>query len=102
MWVPVGRWNGKILVDNGEGENLLRWAFAMIEKGLKIVQENDCQGNVIVDLAGLTYSQVTHIASLKLFYHGCQKIEQCYPEIIKSVTIINGKCYSSLSNVKMH
>jgi len=89
LWVPVGKWNGKHLVENGEGENLLRWAFAMIERGLKTVQDNDSQGNVIVDLSGLTYSQATHIASLKLFYQGCQRIEQCYPEIIKSVIVIN-------------
>ncbi|CAL8144969.1 unnamed protein product [Orchesella dallaii] len=89
LWVFVGKWNGKMLVDNGEGENLLRWAFAMIEQGLIVVKESNKQGNVIVDLQGLSYSQATHIASLKLFYHGCQKIEQCYPEIIKSVTIIN-------------
>lgn len=91
MWVHVGKWNGKVLVENGEGENLLRWAFAMIERGLKTVEECDSQGIVIVDLNGLTYSQVSHIASMKLFFHGCQKIEQCYPELIKKLMIINGE-----------
>ncbi|ODM90631.1 SEC14-like protein 4 [Orchesella cincta] len=89
LWVFVGKWNGKTLVDNGEGENLLLWALAMIEQGMRVVHDTKKQGNVIIDLQGLTYSQATHIGSLKLFYQGCQKIEQCYPEIIKSVTIIN-------------
>lgn len=87
----VGRWNGKVLVENGEGDNLFRWAMAMIERGLKSVEEHDSQGHVIVDLDGLTYSQVSHLASMKLFFAGCQKIEQCYPELIKKLFIINGK-----------
>jgi len=89
LWIPVGKWNGKNLVENGEGENLLRWGFVMMERGLKASSETNSQGQVVVDLEGLSYSQVSHVASLKLFYQGCQRVEQCYPELIKSVTIIN-------------
>ncbi|CAL8144996.1 unnamed protein product [Orchesella dallaii] len=60
-----------------------------VEQGLQQTIDCGSPGNVVIDLEGLSYSQATHIPTLKFAYLAFQTIEQCFPEILKAVYIIN-------------
>ncbi|ODM94504.1 SEC14-like protein 2 [Orchesella cincta] len=88
-WVFVGKWTTKKFVDNDEGEQVLRYEFAMMERGLRIIAESGRAGTIVLDMEGLTLAQATHIPSLKLSFNALQTVEQCYPEIAKAIYVIN-------------
>ncbi|ODM94502.1 SEC14-like protein 4 [Orchesella cincta] len=88
-WLFVGKWPVKQLLENGETEQMLRYMYTIMEKSVITTKECGTPGYLILDMDGLTYAQSTHIASLKFAYNSFQKMEQCFPEIIKALYIIN-------------
>ncbi|CAL8144909.1 unnamed protein product [Orchesella dallaii] len=88
-WVFIGTWAFKHMLENEDVEQIQRYCYAMMEEGLQKTIEYGSQGHMVIDLEGLTYTQATHIPSLKFAYFAFKKMEQCFPEVLKSVYIIN-------------
>ncbi|CAL8144981.1 unnamed protein product [Orchesella dallaii] len=88
-WLSVGKWPVKQLVEKEETEQVSRYIYTIMEKSVQKTAECGTPGYLIIDMDGLTYTQATHIPSLKIAFHVFQKLEQCYPEIIAKMWIIN-------------
>ncbi|CAL8144984.1 unnamed protein product [Orchesella dallaii] len=88
-WLFIGTWALKQMVENEDLEQLRRYFYSVMEQGLQQTIICDSPGNVVVDMEGLSYTQATHMPSLKFFYMIFQTFEHCYPETMKSILIIN-------------
>ncbi|CAL8144987.1 unnamed protein product [Orchesella dallaii] len=88
-WLFIGTWALKQMVENEDMEQLRRYFYSILEQGLQ--QTIDCNSplTVVAELEGLSYTQATHMSSLKFIYALFQIFEQCYPETLKSMLIIN-------------
>ncbi|CAL8144993.1 unnamed protein product [Orchesella dallaii] len=88
-WMFMGVWTFKQMLENEDVDQIQRYCYAGVEQGLQQTIDCGSPGNVVIDLEGLSYSQATHIPTLKFAYLAFQTIEQCFPEILKAVYIIN-------------
>ncbi|OXA58288.1 hypothetical protein Fcan01_07345 [Folsomia candida] len=88
--IPFGKWNHRCWVEKGYGEDLLRWGYRLIEDAFqKATSDGLRQCTAIFDLGGISYYQAAHIPSLKVLYNGFKALEQNYPEMLKSIVIVN-------------
>ncbi|CAL8144990.1 unnamed protein product [Orchesella dallaii] len=88
-WLFVGTWAMKQMLENEDLEQIQRYFYSFMEIGLQHTIDCGSPGNVVMDIDGLSYTQATHLPTLKFLYSSFQKYEQCYPETLKSILIIN-------------
>ncbi|CAL8117840.1 unnamed protein product [Orchesella dallaii] len=103
-WLFLGAWTLKQMVENEDLEQLRRYFYSVMEQGFQLFIDCDSPGNVVVDMEGLSYTQATHIPALKFFYTIFQTFEQCYPETLKYILVINAPwifsfCFNFIKSV---
>jgi hypothetical protein len=90
FYIPLGSYLGKECVEDGWKDDLFKFVFFALEKGLSILEECEAATvTVVVDMANLRMKQVIHVESMMILYKAFGFLEANYPEVLKQVFIVN-------------
>jgi len=90
IWLRLGHWHGRQLIEQGLKQECLKYGNWIIEKSFATLKNGGNKPcHVIVGIEDLSLYQITHIETMQTLFAGFQNLEQNYPEVLKRVHIVN-------------
>jgi hypothetical protein len=94
FWLPMGRWNTRVLVEQGYKEDVSQLRYYLLETLTEVIRQSKAdQCMVIFGVEGLTYWKVAHMETMQMMMDSFRDLSLNYPEIIKSMFVINTPWY---------
>jgi len=90
FWIPLGDFKSKECIENGLKEDMLHWVYHFLEEAVRFAKSlEESQVVFLLECKNLSVRQVLHRESMQILYGAFQDLEMNYPEIIRTLYVVN-------------
>jgi len=104
IYLPIGGWHTKKLMDLGYKEEVFEFRFHILEKIIQSIRNTPRSKFVmIMDMEGLTYKKCLHYETIQFLTTAFKDFEDNYPERLRACYVINAPwAFTYIYNVMKH